>query len=602
MRKLIVWVLILNSAIAFSAPARKKGTPAEAAAFVKKLDVELRRLYVRASTADWIRSTDITDDSERNSAALNADLSEYTRAATIEAARFQGLKLDPETARIIYLLRISPTLPAPADPLKRDELTATAAKLEGIYGKGKYCGKDGKGPCRDLNMLEDVLATSRNYDELLEVWTGWRKVSPPMRPLFERLVSLANEGSRAIAFKDTAELWKSNYDMTPAELDQDTDRLWGQMKPLYDDLHCYVRGKLSARYGAAKVPDQGPIPAHLLGNMWAQEWGNIYPLAEPFPGQSAPDVTASLKAAGYDETKLVKLGESFYTSLGLDPLPATFWTRSLLKKPRDREVVCHASAWDVQYNDDLRIKMCVKVDADDLVTVHHELGHDYYFHAYYRLPVLFQQGANDGFHEAIGDAIALSVTPAYLKKVGVLKDVPAQNDKSLIDQQLREALDKVAFLPFALMIDNWRWKVFSGEIKPAQFNQAWWDLALKYQGIKPPVTRSEQDFDPGAKYHIASNTPYYRYFIARLLQFQFYKAMCDAAGFKGPLAQCSVYGNKEAGKKLQAMLVLGRSKPWQDALQQIAGTRQVDAGPMLEYFQPLRTWLTEQNKGKRCGW
>ena len=602
MRKLIVWVLILNSAIAFSAPARKKGTPAEAAAFVKKLDVELRRLYVRASTADWIRSTDITDDSERNSAALNADLSEYTRAATIEAARFQGLKLDPETARIIYLLRISPTLPAPADPLKRDELTATAAKLEGIYGKGKYCGKDGKGPCRDLNMLEDVLATSRNYDELLEVWTGWRKVSPPMRPLFERLVSLANEGSRAIAFKDTAELWKSNYDMTPAELDQDTDRLWGQMKPLYDDLHCYVRGKLSARYGAAKVPDQGPIPAHLLGNMWAQEWGNIYPLAEPFPGQSAPDVTASLKAAGYDETKLVKLGESFYTSLGLDPLPATFWTRSLLKKPRDREVVCHASAWDVQYNDDLRIKMCVKVDADDLVTVHHELGHDYYFHAYYRLPVLFQQGANDGFHEAIGDAIALSVTPAYLKKVGVLKDVPAQNDKSLIDQQLREALDKVAFLPFALMIDSWRWKVFSGEIKPAQFNQAWWDLALKYQGIKPPVTRSEQDFDPGAKYHIASNTPYYRYFIARLLQFQFYKAMCDAAGFKGPLAQCSVYGNKEAGKKLQAMLVLGRSKPWQDALQQIAGTRQVDAGPMLEYFQPLRTWLTEQNKGKRCGW
>jgi peptidyl-dipeptidase A len=389
--------------------------------------------------------------------------------------------------------------------------------------------------------------------------------------------------------------------MTPDQFAAETDRLWGQLKPLYEQLHCYVRGRLGKLYGKEKVPQTGPIPAHLLGNMWAQEWGNIYPLVEPYQGQGKLDVDAALKAKGYDPIKMVKLGESFFTSLGLDPLPATFWERSMFTKPADREVVCHASAWDVTYDDDLRIKMCIRTTEEDLITIHHELGHDYYFHAYYKLPVLYQSGANDGFHEAIGDALALSVTPSYLKKIGLLQSVPS-NPKELINVQMKDALDKIAFLPFGLMVDRWRWQVFSGKATPQDYNAAWWKLRQQYQGVSAPVERSEADFDPGAKYHVPANVPYTRYFLARILQFQFHRAMCKAAGFTGPLHECSIYGNKEAGKRLEAMLAMGASKPWPDALEAMTGERQMDASALIEYFAPLSKWLAEQNKGQQCGW
>ncbi|MBF5040782.1 M2 family metallopeptidase [Aggregicoccus sp. 17bor-14] len=582
-------------------PVQTKGTPAEAKAFVQRVNEDLKRLWTKQATADWIRQTYITDDTERNSATINEEVLEYVARAIKDSTRFQGLQLDPDTARMLLLLRVSSPMPAPNDAKKRAELAAVAAKLDGMYGKGKYCGKDGKGKCRELGELEDVLAKSRNYNELLDAWTGWHAIAPPMRPLYERLVSLSNEGAREIGFKDTGALWKSAYDMPPEAFEQESQRLWAQVKPLYDDLHCYVRSQLAKTYGADKVPAGGPIPAHLLGNMWAQEWNNIYPLVEPYKGQGSLDVDAELKRQKYDAVKMVKLGESFFTSLGLKPLPATFWEHSMLTKPRDREVVCHASAWDVTYENDLRIKMCIKPTEEDLVTIHHELGHDYYYTYYYKLPVLYQQGANDGFHEAIGDALTLSITPEYLKKVGLLKTVPA-NDKGLINLQMKSALEKVAFLPFGLLIDQWRWDVFSGKTPPADYNKAWWALRTKYQGVAAPVARSEQDFDPGAKYHVPANVPYTRYFLARILQFQFHKALCEAAGFKGPLHQCSIYGNKEAGKRLQAMLELGASKPWPEALYAMTGQRQMDAAPILEYFAPLRTWLQQQNKGQRCGW
>jgi peptidyl-dipeptidase A len=396
-------------------------------------------------------------------------------------------------------------------------------------------------------------------------------------------------------------MWRSAYDMTPAEFENETERLWQQVAPLYQQLHCYVRSQLGKTYGKDKVPPEGRIPAHLLGNMWAQEWGNIYPLVEPYRGQPALDVSAALVRKKWDAVRMVKTGEAFFTSLGLDPLPATFWERSMLLKPRDREVVCHASAWDVTMNDDLRIKMCIKPTEDDLITIHHELGHDYYFHAYYKLPPLYQSGANDGFHEALGDALALSVTPQYLKDLGLLAGVP-KDDKGVINVQMKEALDKVAFLPFGLLIDKWRWDVFSGKIKPTDYNKAWWDLRRKYQGVDAPVPRTDDDFDPGAKYHIPANVPYTRYFLARLLQFQFHRALCRAAGQTVPLHQCSIHGSKEAGKLLSTMMALGASKPWPEALAALSGERQIDASAMLQYFTPLATWLKEKNAGHKCGW
>jgi peptidyl-dipeptidase A len=593
---------LASPAFAAGKPAGKKPTAADAKAFVAKVNEDLMRLTVRSATAEWVKSTYITDDTERNAASLNEDLIAYATNAVKEAARFDGLKLDPDTARSLYLIKLQAGMPAPSDAKKRSELTGLMAKLEGSYGKGKWCGEPADpARCRDLLALEEVLVKSHDPKELLDAWAGWHTISRPMRPQYSRLVELANEGAKEIGFANVGDLWRSGYDMKPEAFEKETDRLWLQVKPLYDDLHCYVRSQLQKTYGTELVKDGQPIPAHLLGNMWAQTWDHIYPLVEPFKGQTSLDVDGALKAQQYDSRKMVKLGEQFYTSLGLDPLPASFWERSQLDKPRDRDVVCHASAWDVTYANDLRIKMCIRTNEEDLVTIHHELGHDYYFHYYYKLPFLYQAGANDGFHEAIGDAIARSITPDYLKKVGILQTTSA-DEKATLNFMMKGALEKVAFLPFGKLIDQWRWDVFSGKTPPGKYNEAWWTLRTKYQGVAAPVARSEADFDPGAKYHVAASVPYMRYFLAAILQFQFHRALCKAAGHNGPLHTCSIYGSKEAGAKLQKMLEMGQSRPWQDALEALTGQREMDATALLDYFKPLHAWLKEQNQGKKCGW
>jgi peptidyl-dipeptidase A len=574
-----------------------------AQAFTRKLDGDLRKLYVDAARTDWIKNTYITEDTELVAADAAEKVLAYTTEAIHEAARFDGLPLDADTARMLYLLKVSNPMPAPSDATKRAELAAIAAKMTSVYGKGKHCKKDAKGveTCRDIGQLTKVMATSRNYDELYDAWAGWRTISVELRDPYARFVGLVNDGAKEIGFKDAGELWRSAYDMPAPEFQAETDRLWNQVKPLYEKLHCYVRGRLAKQYGADKVKPDAPIPAHLLGNLWSQEWANVYPLVEPFPGAANIDVTQALVAQSYDAIKLVKLGESFFTSLGLDPLPDTFWKRSQFVQPKDRDVVCHASAWDVTFNNDLRIKMCIKIDEEDLITVHHELGHNYYFMKYFTRPVLFQNGANDGFHEAIGDAIALSVNPDYYAKLGIMKDVP-KNEQALVNIQMKDALEKIAFLPFGLLVDKWRWGVFSGEIPPAKYNEAWWALRKTYQGIAPHAPRGEEHFDAGSKYHVPANVPYMRYFLARILQFQFHRSMCQIAGHKGALHECSIYGNKEVGKRLGDMLALGASKPWPDALEALTGQRQMDASALVDYFAPLSAWLDKELANQKCGW
>jgi peptidyl-dipeptidase A len=563
--------------------------------FVARVNEDLKRLFVESSTADWIKNTYITSDTERNAAGANDRLLAYQTEASKTATKFKDLPLDPDTARMLYLLRVSS--PVLEDPAKRLEMTSLAARLEGYYG----AAKDAKG--RDLEDLEKIVDRSRNYGDLLDAWVSWHDTAREQRPRYARFVELQNEAARGAGFANMGDMWRAGYDMPPEEFEKETDRLWQQVKPLYDDLHCYVRAQLQKTYGKDKVPDGKPIPAHLLGNMWAQEWDNVYSLVEPYKGVANLDVDGAMAAQKWDPTKVVKTGEAFFVSLGLDHLPQTFWERSMLAKPRDRDVVCHASAWDVTYADDLRVKMCIPTPAreEDLTTIHHELGHDYYFHAYYKLPVLYQNGANDGFHEAIGDALVLSMTPGYLKALGLVPSV--QNDeRATINVQMKRALGKVAFLPFGKLIDQWRWDVFSGKTAPADYQKAWWALREKVQGVAAPVARTEQDFDPGAKYHVPANVPYTRYFLADVLEFQFYRAMCQAAGHKGPLHECSFFGSKEAGQRLWKMLSMGASKPWPDALEAITGQRQMDGSALLEYFQPLQAWLSKQNQGQKCGW
>jgi peptidyl-dipeptidase A len=584
----------------------------EAAAFVADVEDHLRRLWVARDRANWVNENFITDDTEALASAAEEATAAYVRDAIVRSRRYAGLasQLPPDVARKLYLLSVAQTVPVPGDGAKAAELAGIELGMTSAYGKGQYCPPPGspllrttKKPatCLRLAELSHVLAESRDLAELREAWTGWHAIAVPMKEKFTRYVALADEGAQDIGFKDVGELWRAGYDMPAADFDAEVERLWGEVQPLYAALHCFVRGRLQAKYGKTAVPDGGLIPVSLLGNMWAQEWGNVYDLVAPFPKEPSLDVTGHLKAQKWDAVKILHQGERFFEGLGFDPLPATFWERSLFARPRDREVVCHASAWDVTWSGDLRVKVCLEPTEEDFVTAHHELGHDFYFQRYEKLPILFQQGANDGFHEAIGDTIALSVTPEYLKSLGLL-GATAHGDASRINQQMKMALDKVAFLPFGLMIDRWRWDVFSGKTAPAQYNSAWWSLRAKYQGVAPPTPRDDGAFDPGAKFHVASSTPYVRYFLARIYQFQFHRALCAAAGSKAPLDQCSIHDSKEAGAKLMEMLALGASKPWPDALEAIGAGRKADASALLEYFEPLKKWLDEANKGKTCGW
>ena len=609
-------------------------TAADADQFVATFNKEYKELGKYAASAQWLQATYITDDSQLISSKAGEQVLEFSYNKGQAAKPFYVLKdLSPVTGRALELIKLGSV--APSDPAARTALSKVLSDMEANYGKGQWCHKSAAGneECLSLTQIEKIV---NNVDfknspaQIAEAWAGWHSTAKPIRGDYQNFVGLYNGAAKESGFADAGEWWRGGYDMSPADFSAETERLWGQMKPLYDALHCHVRTKLNEKYGDAVVSKDGLIPAHLLGNMWAQQWGNVYPLVEPYKGVSDLDVSASLKAQRDAEyktllsgfkgkpttvdlaelehkadaqfaVKMTKTAEDFYTSLGMQPLPASFWDKSMLVKPRDRDVVCHASAWPMDGETDVRIKQCIEPDEESLTTIHHELGHIYYYLAYKDQPPVFQSGAHDGFHEAIGDTVTLSLTPEHLKKIGLVKDVKT-DEKALINSQMKLALDKITFLPWGKLVDQWRWKVFSGEVQPADYNKAWWKLREEYQGVAPPLARTEEDFDPGAKYHIPGNTPYTRYFLSFVIQFQFHKALCEAAGFKGPLHECDIYGNKAAGEKFLAMLKEGQSKPWPETFEKLTGTKLMDASAILEYFAPLNDYLKKQNEGHSCGW
>ena len=625
-----------------TAPERTAATPGAAVSpgdetadqFVARVNMEYRKIATELNSAQWLSNTYINSDSEMLAAKANERWLTQLNVWIEQAKRFDGQQLSPETARSIKLIKLWTAMPAPKDPAKLEELTKLATRMEGMYGAGSYCTGEGEAKtCRDIGQLSEVLATSRDYDAQLDAWQGWHTISQPMRKDYTRFAELVNEGAKEMGFADAGEMWRSGYDMSPAELSAESDRLWDQVKPLYEQLHCYARGKLDTQYGNDKGQVAGGLlPAHLMGNLWQQDWGNLWDMMQPYPGAGSLDVNASLRtiaqadlaserakpaapgasaaqrqvaaerAAGLATAKkMTERAQDFYMSLGMPKLPQSYWEKSQFIKPQDREVVCHASAWDMNMAGDVRTKMCIVPSEEELTTIYHELGHIYYDLAYNKQPPIFQGAAHDGFHEAIGDTIVLAMTPKYLASVGLVGE-QQQSNESLINAQTRMALAKVAFLPFGLMIDRWRWGVFDGSIKPEGYNKAWWDLKAKYQGVAPVTPRGEVFFDPGAKYHVPGNTPYTRYFLSHVLQFQFYKALCETSGHTGPLYECSFSGNKAAGQKFWAMLGKGASQPWQKTMKELTGGEKMDASAVLEYFAPLQTWLKEKNAGQQCGW
>lgn len=606
-------------------------TAEDAAAFVARVEKTYAEAFEESARIAWINNTYINFDSDWLAARNGAEITRLAVDFANEAKKFNGLELPADIQRKIEFIKQGVTIPAPSTEGAAEELSDIATRLGSRYSTGRIdlSGKfsaerlaaalkpvrdpRGDNPEADLSggkirqdETELLMRQLRDPEMLAAVWTAWHETTmrakdgKTMKDDYVRMVEIANEGARELGYLDVGALWRSGYDMTPDEFAAETDRLWGQVKPLYDELHCYVRAELNKKYGDEVVPLDQPIRADLLGNMWAQEWGSIGDVVTVGSGGPTIDLDARLVANGYDPIKMVKTGESFFSSLGFAPLPESFWERSQIVKPQGREVVCHASAWDLDNKDDLRIKMCTTVSAEDFTTVHHELGHNYYQRAYNQQPVLFQGGANDGFHEAIGDMVALSITPDYLKTIGLIdEEPPASEDLGLL---LRQALDKIAFLPFGLLVDKWRWEVFSGEIAPDQYNAGWWSLRTQYQGIRPPSERDPAGFDAGAKYHVPNNVPYTRYFLARILQFQFYKAACDQIGWTGPLHRCSFYGSKEVGEKFNKMLEMGSSRPWPEALEAFTGSREMDGSAIIEYFAPLMDYLKEQNESRQCGW
>ena len=602
--------------------------------FVARVNADMRKHSAELNAAQWLSSTYINDDSELVAAKANERWLAQLNRWIAQSRRYQSQALKPETARALKLLKLWTAMPAPRDPEKLEELTQLATRMEGMYGAGRYCtGEGSTRTCRDIGQLSEVLARSRDYDAQRDAWQGWHTIGIPMRKDYTRFVQLVNEGAKAMGFADAGEMWRSGYDMSPAALASESDRLWGQVKPLYEQLHCYARAKLVAQYGKDKGEVAGGLlPAHLMGNLWQQDWSNLWDLLQPYRDAGSLDVNGALQrmadtnlarelarpgAAGQPAAErtflarraaqlatakaMTERAQDFYVSLGMPALPESYWRKSQFIKPLDRDVVCHASAWDMDMAGDVRTKMCIAPTEEDLITIYHELGHLYYDLAYNTQPPIFQNGAHDGFHEAIGDTIVLAMTPKYMASVGLV-DTPVQSREARINAQMRMALVKVAFLPFGLLIDRWRWGVFDGSIQPDDYNKAWWALKAQYQGVAPATPRGEEFFDAGAKYHVPGNTPYTRYFLSHILQFQFYKALCDASGFKGPLYECSFYGSKAAGEKYWAMLSRGSSQPWQQTLKELTGDEKMDAGAMLDYFAPLQDWLKQQNAGQPCGW
>jgi peptidyl-dipeptidase A len=570
----------------------------EAKSYVEEAEKTLGDLSEFAARTAWVRANFITFDTEWLEARANAHATETSVKLAMGAARFNETDADPVTRRKLNLLRLSLVLPAAQKEGAAQELATLATKLDSTYSTATFKHKN-----KSYNLIDasNVLAQSRNPLETKAMWEGWMATALAQKSDYERMIELSNDGAKGLGFKDAGSMWRSNYDMDPDAFAAETDRLWSQVSPLYKNLHCYARRKLNDKYGDAVQPDKGPIRADLMGNMWAQDWSNIYDLMVPKASKASYSLDQLLKSKAYTPLKMVQTGEAFYTSIGLAPLPKTFYERSLITKPKDREVVCHASAWDLDNRDDIRIKMCTQVNAEDFYTVHHELGHNVYQRAYKEKPFLFKNGAHDGFHEAIGDFVGLSsVTPTYLKQIGLLKTEPAPSED--MGYLLNMALQKVAFLPFGLMVDRWRWDVYSGKVSQDQYNDHWWKLIGQYQGLVPPGVRPSNAFDPGAKYHVPASVPYTRYFLAHILQFQFHKAACDQAGWTGPLHRCSIYNNKAVGAKFNAMMEMGQSKPWPDALEAFTGKREMDGSAVVEYFAPLQAWLTEQNSGQDCGW
>ncbi|KAB0790846.1 hypothetical protein PPYR_14878 [Photinus pyralis] len=581
-----------------------------ARAYVKLLNDKIALRNNRETLAAWKYASNITEENLKEQLDVSKESAKETKEDWLETIKFNWRSFgDYDLRRQFEKLSILGKSALPEEKFLK--LEKIISDMQTIYSTAKICDHKNKTKC-DLVLdpeITDILANSRDPEELKHVWVEWRHKNAPAKELFRDYVKYANEAAVLNNFTSNTGFWL--YDYESPTFVQDVESIWEQLKPIYTQLHAYIRTKLRQRYGDI-VSEKGPIPAHLLGNMWAQSWSNIADFTLPHPSAKRADITSELLNQGYDALKMFKTAEEFFVSLNLKKMTPEFWERSILVKPNDgRELVCHASAWDFFDKKDFRIKQCTSVNFEDFTTAHHEMGHIQYYLQYSDQPVVYRQGANDGFHEAVGDVMSLSVSSTkHLKRIGLIDANTPDNDAVDLNALFMIGLDKIAFLPFGYLMDKWRWGIFDGNITAEDYNCKWWEYRTSIQGVEPPVDRSEDDFDAAAKYHIVADVPYLRYFVSFVIQFQFHRAACELAGEYDPedptkpLHKCDIYHSTKAGESIAKMLQMGSSRPWPDAMEVLTGQRKMDASGLLEYFRPLHKWLEAENKknGAYIGW
>ncbi|XP_077483575.1 angiotensin-converting enzyme-like [Amblyomma americanum] len=565
--------------------------------FIEDLEVPYTTMEHVDSSSQWDYATNITEYNENNTNKVSNEKAKLEREFGLTAKRFDWQNFKNESLKRLFRHVATIGLAALPDD-KLENATSLSSKMATIYGSTKVTvGKE-----KDLSLEPDLVRMMKevgDYDKLREVWLAWHNaVGPAVKEYFIPYVTLANEGASLDGYANLKDAWLSDYET--ANMTEIVDKLWEEVSPLYKKLHAFVRMKLREIY-PGRLPADGTIPAHLLGNMWAQDWSSLYTrLSE----EKAPlDITKTIQEQKWNASRMFHAAEDFFASIGLEKMTPTFWEKSIITKPDDRDFQCHASAWDMHDGDDFRIKMCTDPSMEELRTVHHEMGHVEYYMLYKHQHVLNRQGANEGFHEAVGDLIGLSVaTKTHYEKLGLMKPTDKYNPTDIL---LMSALTKIAFLPFGYILDKWRWTIFTGETPFEKMNEKFWEYRIKYQGVSPPVKRNESFFDGGAKYHVALHVPYLRYFVSYMLQFQFHEHLCTTTNkIDGthPFHECDIYGEKNAGEILRNGLSLGRSKPWPEVLEIMAGTNQMSASSLKKYFGPLEKWLDEQIKNEKVGW
>ncbi|XP_025976569.2 angiotensin-converting enzyme 2 [Dromaius novaehollandiae] len=584
----------------------------QAQIFLTEFNIKAEDISYESSLASWNYNTNITEETSMKMNEADAKWSAFYDEASRNASNFPLANITDDLIRL-QIQSLQDRGSSVLSSEKYTRLSTVLNTMSTIYSTGTVCKPSDPFNCLVLEPgLDAIMADSTDYHERLWAWEGWRAdVGRLMRPLYEEYVDLKNEAAKLNGYSDYGDYWRANYEADYPEaykysrdqLIEDVEKTFEQIKPLYEQLHAYVRHRLEQFYGPELISSTGCIPAHLLGDMWGRFWTNLYALTVPYPAKPNIDVTSAMVENNWDVLKIFKTAEAFFASVGLYNMTEGFWNNSMLTEPTDnRKVVCHPTAWDMG-KEDYRIKMCTKVTMDDFLTAHHEMGHIEYDMAYSHLPYLLRSGANEGFHEAVGEIMSLSAaTPQHLKSLGLLEPTFQEDAETEINFLLKQALTIVGTMPFTYMLEKWRWMMFNGKITKQEWMKRWWEMKREIVGVVEPVLHDETYCDPAALFHVANDYSFIRYYTRTIYQFQFQEALCKAAEHTGPLHTCDITNSTAAGQNLRQMLELGRSKPWTQALESITGEKYMNATPLLNYFEPLFNWLQKNNSGRSVGW